>query len=810
MARGLVLAIVLVLGALFAVAAGRTPAPQPTSAPITAFSAARAMDDVRKVAEIPHPTGSAQAQGVRAYLIQRLIGLGLSLRIEPGESVRDAGTPEEPSVVGASVENVIGVLPGRDRKLPAVVLMAHSDSVPNSPGAADDGAGVATALETVRALKAAGPHQRDIMVVFTDAEEAGLLGGRLFFADHAAQGRIGAILNLEARGGGGRVSMFETGAGNAGFIRRFAGAVANTNANSLMSEVYKHMPNSTDFTVGRKAGFSGFNFAFLGGEFDYHAASSTPAVLDRGALQHMGDQALALARDLADSPELPTVAGNAVYSDLMGGPVLSYPDWAGWLVLLGAAALAAFAYWRAVRTGPLGWGDMARGAGGLLLMTLSSALALRLAGRALRGGGDLVQYRSLLAQYDLLFAGAAALAVGVTLLVSTALLRGKGRWWVVGASLVAGGACSAFGGFDPIGLGLGVAGAAAAFFILNRPAETWGAWFGFIGVGLLLSLILQLVAPPSAFLTAWPTLIAAAILCGMLLLGEARFVPPRYRMAAGVGLAAVLGLLGFAHLAHLFDQTFVAIGPDAPEALALIVPLAALMLLPLIDGWSASKIGPAWAGLIALAGVGALIAVHVRDPGSVRLPRPVQAFYVADLARHRFFRASTLDPLEGWSRAAVTADGDKPHRTGLEPVTSDKVWLAPAGAISAARPIVTIQANDIPGGRRVSLHIQPQANGRELRLAVRLNTPAKAVTLNGRGVPLLAKAGAWSRLRWEAPANGVTLNFTAPGPGVLELHYAEVADGWPTGVAPPERPKDAMPWGLSDTTVLLDAYRAPW
>ncbi|MFX9054231.1 M20/M25/M40 family metallo-hydrolase, partial [Acinetobacter baumannii] len=80
------------------------------------------------------------------------------------------------------IENIIGVLQGTDPSLPAIALMAHSDSVPGSPGAADDAAGVSAVLEVVRALKAAGPHRRDVVVIITDGEEAGLLGARAFFA----------------------------------------------------------------------------------------------------------------------------------------------------------------------------------------------------------------------------------------------------------------------------------------------------------------------------------------------------------------------------------------------------------------------------------------------------------------------------------------------------------------------------------------------------------------------------------------------------------------------------------------------------
>src|SRR5215470_1690963 len=73
-----------VLGWLFialltfvSVRALKAPAPLPATAPATEFSAERAMSDVRAIAPMPHPMGSATDAKVRAYLLARLSGLGL-------------------------------------------------------------------------------------------------------------------------------------------------------------------------------------------------------------------------------------------------------------------------------------------------------------------------------------------------------------------------------------------------------------------------------------------------------------------------------------------------------------------------------------------------------------------------------------------------------------------------------------------------------------------------------------------------------------------------------------------------------------
>src|SRR5262249_10805376 len=155
--------------------------------------------------------------------------------------------------------------------LPALALMAHYDSVPGAPGGSDDGAGVATALEVVRALKARGQPVRDVVVVLTDGEEAGLLGARGFFAHDPLAPRLGFVLNLEARGSGGRVLMFETGRGDASEVALLRRNAVRPLAGSLFGAVYSRLPNDTDFSIARQAGAAGLNYAFTGRAFDYHS-----------------------------------------------------------------------------------------------------------------------------------------------------------------------------------------------------------------------------------------------------------------------------------------------------------------------------------------------------------------------------------------------------------------------------------------------------------------------------------------------------------------------------------------------------------
>jgi hypothetical protein len=361
--------VLLMLGLVAAVIAMRPPAPAPVSAAPAVFSAGRAMSDVRAVAQRPHPIGSADSLRVQAFLLKRMADLGLGPQVRPFASSRGEG------------RNLLGVLPGSDRQAPAVLLMAHFDSVPAGPGAADDAAGVAAVLETVRALQTA-PRRRDVMVLLTDGEEAGMLGAKTFFGSDPARAHVGLVINLEARGDRGRAVMFETHRSAAPLVHTLVDADALASASSLMPDLYRRLPNDTDLTEAIKGGFAGMNFAFFAGLSAYHRPADTPEALDPGSVQHIGEQALRAASALVTALSLPGRGPDQAYADILGGPVLQYPAVVGWaLVVLAGAGMAAYAL-RLARRGRLSLAGVAAGALAFLGLILVLTLGLYALGSA--------------------------------------------------------------------------------------------------------------------------------------------------------------------------------------------------------------------------------------------------------------------------------------------------------------------------------------------------------------------------------------------------------------------------------------------
>ena len=348
MSKGLGTLVVLLAAVVLAIMATTPPMPQGPQTPPTEFAVARAMPDVVAIAREPHITGTPENARVRDYIAARMQALGMEVSTSTGV-VGERGTAKRNRWTGradppATLTNVIGVLPGRNRSLPAVLLMSHHDTVWGSPGAADDTAGIAVSLEVARAIKAGGGAERDLVVLVTDAEELGLEGAKQFFAEHPLRSRVGAVINMEARGGGGRTTLFQTSGDNGNAVALFADVAGRPGGSSLAAYIYRVLPNDTDLTPVLAGPYTAYNFAFIGRSGLYHSPLATPARLDQGAVQDMGAQVLELSRALLNAQAMPAPAPDAVFFDLFGRIMLTYPAWAGWIMLIvatGALGLTA-------------------------------------------------------------------------------------------------------------------------------------------------------------------------------------------------------------------------------------------------------------------------------------------------------------------------------------------------------------------------------------------------------------------------------------------------------------------------------------
>lgn len=320
------------------------PTPLPLDAPATEFSAARADATLARLLgpERPHPVGSPEAAAFRARLQDELTKLGVTHEAITQESCR----MRRGQKFCLTVTNIRAVVtPGEG---PEVLMMAHTDSNPRGPGAADDASGVAVILETIRALKARGLEgARPLAALFTDGEERGLFGAIAYTADPANLARTGVVVNAEARGNTGPSLLFQTSPGDAALIDLYARAAPNPSASSLYAEIYKVLPNDTDLTPFLHAGATGVNFAFIGGMRDYHTANDRRANISPVTLQHHGDNVLAMTGALIHADPATLRGNDGIYLDVLHRWLPRLPS--SWALPLSIACFLAIAL--------AGWGS---------------------------------------------------------------------------------------------------------------------------------------------------------------------------------------------------------------------------------------------------------------------------------------------------------------------------------------------------------------------------------------------------------------------------------------------------------------------
>ncbi|MEM7453688.1 MAG: M20/M25/M40 family metallo-hydrolase [Planctomycetota bacterium] len=358
------------------------PSPLDKAAPEDVFSAGRADEILEHLVgdSIPHPAGSEHNIVVRQRILDLLESFGYEPEVQDSSTrIRFMRTEDDPETI--EVVNIVARLRGTNSRAEssdapgAVMLVVHYDSTPFGPGACDDGVGCAAALEIARMLKQEDAPSRDIIFLITDGEEYGLLGAYRFVEEHSWAKDVDYLINLEARGTTGPSFMFETSAGSLELVRYLSETISVPMTSSLYFEIYKHLPNDTDFTVFKENGFAGYNFAFIGDVKNYHTPEDNFENADRGSLQHHGQNALALIRKLSSLDEFKSSDERAVYFDLFGKVLIWWPEsWSLWLALAGVP-LSIFSFLRRSRKQAWYYGAALSVAGFLLFIATGIGLS---------------------------------------------------------------------------------------------------------------------------------------------------------------------------------------------------------------------------------------------------------------------------------------------------------------------------------------------------------------------------------------------------------------------------------------------------
>ncbi|MBT8262205.1 MAG: M20/M25/M40 family metallo-hydrolase [Bacteroidia bacterium] len=323
--------------------------------PETEFSTSRALATLKEISKAPHYYANEEHTRVREFLINEMQKMGLEVEtqkdyvLSPHWGRQKVGDSVIAIPAGYHMDqprNIMARLKGSgDGK--ALILLSHYDSakVP-SFGASDAGSGIVTILECLRAYQASGKTPaNDIIILFTDAEEIGLDGAKLFVNNHPWAKDAALVLNFEARGSGGPSNMIlETNGGNANLVKAFIEASPEYPvASSLMYSIYKMLPNDTDSTIFREDGdIDSFFFAFIDDHFDYHSANDTVENLDVESLQHQGSYLLPLLHYFSDADlQYLKASEDHVYVNVPLFKMIHYPF--SWILPMLILAILIFA-----------------------------------------------------------------------------------------------------------------------------------------------------------------------------------------------------------------------------------------------------------------------------------------------------------------------------------------------------------------------------------------------------------------------------------------------------------------------------------
>lgn len=261
------------------------------------FSCTRAKEDLKAITKEPHSTLLHQEalKDVRQYIVNELKELNMNPEVFSYKSIKnDKGQV-------ADLNNIYGKIDGENGENGSyILLVAHYDSAATNPqndkgysyGAADDGYGVATILETLRNIRSSGKTlENGIKVLITDGEEMQLIGSREEFNNHfSLYKNISYVINIEARGTSGPVIMFQTSDKNDRVLDLYKKAKYPITT-SLVTDLYKDSGRSDFLNIERK-GLAGINLTTLDNVEYYHTTKDSYENISDKSLMHYGEQVL--------------------------------------------------------------------------------------------------------------------------------------------------------------------------------------------------------------------------------------------------------------------------------------------------------------------------------------------------------------------------------------------------------------------------------------------------------------------------------------------------------------------------------------
>ena len=710
-----------VLGALWAWWLERPPEPLPVDAPGEAFSAERARILLEKIAVRPHMPGSAEHARVREFLVRKLEDLGFDVEIQEATVVLPRGRV----IRSATVRNILARKHGTSSS-GGVAIASHYDTRQLAPGAGDDGSGVVATLEAVRALSSGEPLRNDLYIVITDAEELGLIGAQAFVNEHRWWPEISILLSLEARGSSGQSAMIETNAENGWVMREFARADPHPSGSSLYYEIYQRLPNDTDFSIYKRAGVSGLNFAIAEGADVYHRTTDSIENLSLASLQHHGEHALAMGRHFGNLDlTVGTTAPDVVFFRFAGLGLIVYS--LGWVTLFSVfalifATLVAYEGFvkRRLTVGGVGTGLIMAIAAGALAAGLAELMLMLVRGAHHELGS--VVGRALYNE------GWYVLAVVCITVGSVATAFGMSRRWFGAASLAS----------------------------------------GALLIPLALAIVTGWYAPGASMLFVWPVVFAIGATRQLLTRAEDKPFD-----GADLAVFGVLGTPVVLMLTPLVWAIYIGLNISVAPVIAVVVAVTLILLIPLFE--LATQANRWWlvSGAFGFAVAFAVVGMIDGQPGPGR-PIPNDLLYVLDRESGEAAWATMEAESGAWLSEFVGDEATTGDLDSFLAGNSRSYRVSGAPAVNAPRAQSTIVADVTNGGvRSVRLTVSSMLGPEQMNISP---APGTSVLLRAvNGVVVQRDADDWLLQHFGRPPNGTlvldltTEDLSAP----LELILVE-------------------------------------
>jgi hypothetical protein len=753
--------VVLVIGLLVAVVfwRDRPPHPKKASIPATEFSAERAWRTLSYLADTIgyRVSGTPGARRAEDYLVARLREVpGVDVEVQEVSGARPGGS----RVIGYTLRNVLVRIPGRASD--AILLSAHYDTPVGSVGAGDDGVAAASLVEVVRAL-AAGPElDHSVIVIINDGEEQGLLGSH-GFVQHPWFRDVRAFVNLESAGPHGKAILFQAGMGGGWLVGAYARSVPYPYGTVLAQDIFQSgaIPSDTDFRIYRDFGhLVGLDIALYRGGWAYHTQRDRSWNVSPGTVQQMGENALALARELASQPLDPGArGGRAVYYDVLGFFMPHYGERTAIVLAILATLLAIVALGFAAARGFTTVGGTA-----LALLTLvASGIIAPLAAFGLGAAAAKLAGRPM-SWYARPWWGVSAFAMAATagaLAVQWAVRRRHSA--------------------DPERRARAAHAALVAFWVLVL------AYLSFIRLG-------------SAYVALWWVIGLSLALIAATLDRGSRW---RFWLLIGALPAGTLTLQLLIMLALLFVPVFgrlpLTIAPDLVLAVMLAIPATALALVLLPGARLAG--GEGRATIVASAAALVLMVTSLLQPRYTELRAQRLAVEHHEDGSDASLHVYGIDYVT--PRLALSADG------AMRPVAGSGErpleFVAPAGPTGFPAPTIEV-VSDRPGGaagtRALTLRARSPGTYR-FRMLIPL------AQLSGWSLPVAlpkrARNDGYIPLDWVAPPDsGIVFTLELRGDHPLAIHIA--ASRFATTKAGAALMRTLPPWTDSNAIAVNGAW----